>query len=72
MVVPDSLRYTVNGTVTGIAVMFISSELEEIIGMCGRVIVMKEGRVQVELEGDRVNEEEIMFYATGVKGGLPV
>jgi ribose transport system ATP-binding protein len=57
---------------TGIAVMFISSELEEIIGMCGRVIVMKEGRVQVELEGDRVNEEEIMFYATGVKGGLPV
>jgi ribose transport system ATP-binding protein len=54
----------------GIAVMFISSELEEIIGMCGRVIVMKEGRVQGELEGDRINEEEIMFHATGVKGGL--
>jgi ribose transport system ATP-binding protein len=54
----------------GIAVMFISSELEEIIGMCGRVIVMKEGRVQGELDGDRINEEEIMYYATGVKGGL--
>jgi ribose transport system ATP-binding protein len=54
----------------GIAVMFISSELEEIIGMCGRVIVMKEGRVQGELDGDRINEEEIMYYATGVKGDL--
>jgi ribose transport system ATP-binding protein len=56
----------------GMAVMFISSELEEIIGMCGRVIVMKEGKVQGELEGDRINEEEIMFYATGVKGGLQI
>ncbi|MFA5852157.1 MAG: ATP-binding cassette domain-containing protein, partial [Spirochaetales bacterium] len=54
----------------GIAVMFISSELEEIIGMCDRVIVMKEGRVQGELEGDRINEEEIMYYATGIKGGF--
>jgi ribose transport system ATP-binding protein len=54
----------------GIAVMFISSELEEIIGMCSRVIVMKDGRVQGELDGDRINEEEIMYYATGVKGDL--
>jgi ribose transport system ATP-binding protein len=54
----------------GIAVMFISSELEEIIGMCDRVIVMREGRVQGELDGDGINEEEIMYYATGVKGGL--
>ncbi len=54
----------------GIAVMFISSELEEIIGMCGRVLVMKEGRIVGEVEGGRINEEEIMFYATGIKGGL--
>ncbi len=54
----------------GIAVMFISSELEEIIGMCGRVLVMKGGRIVGEVEGERINEEEIMFYATGIKGGL--
>ncbi len=54
---------------SGIAVMFISSELEEIIGMCGRVIVMREGRAVGELSGDRINEEEIMYYATGIKGG---
>ncbi len=54
----------------GLAIMFISSELEEVIGMCDRVIVMKEGRIQGELSGERINEEEIMFYATGIKGGL--
>ncbi len=53
----------------GIAVMFISSELEEIIGMSSRVIVMREGRSVGELSGDGINEEEIMFYATGIKGG---
>ncbi len=50
----------------GISCLFISSELEEIIGMCGRVLVMRDGRVAGELEGDAVNEEEIMYYATGV------
>ena len=54
----------------GIAVLFISSELEEIIGMCERVIVMREGRAVGELAGDGINEEEIMYYATGIKGGL--
>jgi len=54
----------------GLAIMFISSELEEIIGMCDRVVVMKEGRIQGELTGSGVNEEEIMYYATGIKGGL--
>lgn len=54
----------------GLAIMFISSELEEIIGMCDRVVVMKEGRIQGELRGSGVNEEEIMYYATGIKGGL--
>ena len=55
----------------GIAVMFISSELEEIIGMSSRVIVMREGRVAGELTGDGINEEEIMLYATGIKGAMP-
>ncbi len=54
----------------GLAVMFISSELEEIIGMCTRVIVMKEGRIVGQVEGDHINENEIMFYATGITGGL--
>jgi len=29
---------------------------------------MKEGRITGTLTGDQINEEEIMFYATGLKG----
>lgn len=50
----------------GISCLFISSELEEIIGMCNRVIVMRDGAVAGVLEGQAINEEEIMFHATGV------
>ena len=52
----------------GISCVFISSELEEVIGMCSRVLVMRDGRVAGVVEGDRVTEEEIMYFATGVKG----
>jgi len=53
----------------GLAVLFISSELEEIIGMCGRVIVMKEGRMAGTLDKADMNEENIMFLATGIREG---
>jgi ribose transport system ATP-binding protein len=47
----------------------VSSELEEIVGLCDRVVVMREGRVAGELQGPAVNEQEIMYLATGVDGG---
>ncbi|MDR3337150.1 MAG: sugar ABC transporter ATP-binding protein [Treponema sp.] len=50
----------------GISCWVISSELEEIIGLCSRVYVMKEGSVAGCLEGSHINEEEIMFHATGI------
>ncbi|GAB1483031.1 sugar ABC transporter ATP-binding protein [Treponema sp.] len=50
----------------GISCLFISSELEEIIGMCNRVVVMRDGKTVGLLEGSDINEEEIMFHATGV------
>ncbi len=50
----------------GISCIFISSELEEIIGMCNRVAVMRDGKIVGLLEGADINEENIMFYATGV------
>jgi ribose transport system ATP-binding protein len=53
----------------GISCVVISSELEEVIGLCSRVYVMKEGTIAGCVEGDHINEEEIMFYATGIKGG---
>ncbi len=50
----------------GIACLVISSELEEIIGLCSRVIVMRGGSIAGELGGDDINEEKIMYLATGV------
>ncbi len=55
---------------TGIACLVISSELEEIIGLCNRVLVMREGRMAGLVEGERMNEQEIMFLATGARENL--
>ena len=52
----------------GISCWVISSELEEVIGLCSRVYVMREGALSGCLEGGQINEEEIMFHATGIRG----
>ncbi len=51
----------------GLGCIFISSEQEEIVGMCHRVLVMKDGRIMGTLQGDAINEAEIMFLATGIR-----
>jgi len=40
-----------------------SSELPELIGMCDRIIVFKEGRITGKLNRDEFSEEKIMQYA---------
>jgi ribose transport system ATP-binding protein len=62
-------RFLAELAATGIALLLISSELEEIIGMCDRVVVMREGRIAGELEGAAVGENEIMYLATGLQTG---
>ncbi|RMF38624.1 MAG: sugar ABC transporter ATP-binding protein [Planctomycetota bacterium] len=49
----------------GVAILFASSEMEEVISMSDRVLVMHEGRLMGELTGDQVTEENIMHLATG-------
>ena len=50
----------------GIAVIMISSELEELMGMCDRVLVMREGRITGEVKIDEhATQEKIMKYAMG-------
>lgn len=50
---------------SGIGVIIISSELPEIIGMCDRVIVMHEGRIQGEVRGADITEKNIILLASG-------
>ena len=53
----------------GVAILFVSSELEEIIGMSDRVIVMHEGRISGQLQRRDLTEEVIMQLATGDSAG---
>lgn len=48
----------------GLAVLFVSSELEEVIGMSDRALVMHEGRITGELPREQLTEEAIMHLAT--------
>lgn len=52
----------------GMGILFVSSELEEILGMSDRCIVMHEGQITGELSRDQLTEESVMQLATG---GLP-
>ena len=50
----------------GIGIIVISSELPEIIGVCDRVLVMREGRIVGEVGGADITQENIMAYGTGL------
>jgi rhamnose transport system permease protein/rhamnose transport system ATP-binding protein len=49
----------------GIAIILISSELPELVGMCHRILVLKEGRVTGEFARNEASQEQIMHAATG-------
>ena len=50
---------------SGVAVLFASSEMEEILGMSDRTLVMHEGSISGQLERAQLSEESIMQLATG-------
>lgn len=55
----------------GKAIIFISSEMPEILGMSDRVIVFYEGKKTGELSSEEATQEKIMMYASDVeKGGV--
>jgi rhamnose transport system ATP-binding protein len=49
----------------GVAIVMVSSELPEVLGMADRVLVMREGRLVAEIPRERADEESVMFAATG-------
>lgn len=52
-------------TANGISIIMISSELPEVIGVCDRVLVFREGEIVANLEGDAIDSNTIMLHATG-------
>ncbi len=49
----------------GVALLFTSSDLEEILGMSDRALVMHQGRIAGELARGQLSEESVMRLATG-------
>jgi len=49
----------------GVAIIMISSELPEILGMSDRVLVIHEGSINGELETKKTNQEELLYLAAG-------
>jgi len=50
----------------GVAIVIVSSDLPEVLGICQRVIIMHEGRVTGTLLSSEMTEAKIMCYATDV------
>jgi ribose transport system ATP-binding protein len=49
----------------GVAILFVSSDMEELLGISDRVLVMHEGRLAGVLGRSELNEESVMHLATG-------
>ncbi|NMO97335.1 sugar ABC transporter ATP-binding protein [Paenibacillus lemnae] len=49
----------------GVAILMISSELPEVLGMSDRILVVHEGRITGEVDGKQATQEHIMTLATG-------
>lgn len=56
---------------TGKALIMVSSEMPEILGMSDRVLVMHEGRITGELSRDEATQERVMQLATGMTAAAP-
>ncbi|MDQ1901823.1 sugar ABC transporter ATP-binding protein [Paracoccus sp. WLY502] len=50
----------------GLAVIMVSSEIPEVLGMSDRVIVMREGRIAAEFEGEAMTPENLVRAAAGI------
>ncbi|MGI6496594.1 MAG: sugar ABC transporter ATP-binding protein [Kiritimatiellia bacterium] len=63
----DIYRFLRKMASQGMACLLISSEMEEMVGLADRVVVMRGGRTVAELRRDEIDEGAIILHATGVR-----
>ena len=69
--VPNARQMALGRRADGKAVLMVSSELPEVIGMSDRILVMRDGRLAGELPPTS-SEEDVLALATGVRAGQQV
>ncbi len=57
---------------SGVAVVVVSSEMPELIGLCSRILVMRDGRVVAEADGATASEFELLRHAVAPTDTAPV
>jgi len=57
---------------TGIAVVMVSSETEELLGLSSRILVMREGAIVAELDGATTDEVELLSHAVAHTDTSPI
>lgn len=65
---PDSGRLSLMNSLveSGKSILMISSEMEELLGMSDRIIVLHEGRVSGELQREEFNQDKVLELASGI------
>ena len=48
---------------SGLGVLVVSSELEELVGICTRILVMRDGEIVAEVDGNEATEHELLRHA---------
>ena len=56
---------------SGVAILMISSDMEEVIGVCDRIAVMHEGRISGLLERPQFSERNVLHLAVGAAAAAP-
>ena len=67
----DIYRFIAEQAAKGQAVLLISSELTEILGLAHRILVMREGRIVAELDGPTASQEQILRHALADEPAQP-
>jgi ribose transport system ATP-binding protein len=57
---------------SGLAVVMVSSEMQELVGVCSRILVMREGELVAEVDGAKATELELLGHAVAHTDSDPV
>ena len=57
---------------SGLAVVMVSSEMQELVGLCSRILVMREGELVAEVDGAKATELELLGHAVAHTDSDPV